>query len=601
MTGPMTASPTHVPTLARALGWITLERLAYMAIAALALILRLASLHVAPMSPVEAVQAMAALDLVTERGALTAAGASPLLLVLQWLTFLLAQATETAARIVPALAGTTTVLLAYGLRAELGRLGALAAALLLAVSSTLVFWSRSATGESLALLAGMALIVGLAGWRRSGGAGWLVWLAVALAGLLLSAPIGYSILLAAAPLAAMALLPAGNRRQAVAGLGTAGLVFVLVLLLGATGFFFLPGGLAAVAELPAAWLAGFTGSGTLAPDASAGVASSSLAMTGTSSVLGLGINLLWLEPLVLMAGLAGLVIGLRRRHWLAQGLGLWLAVALLLLLFRVAVLALPLALLGGLALAAFAEHFDLGEQRAEALALLVAGLAILGSVAVWLAQYTESWQAEPQMAFVISAGAALLVLVALLVAYVVIFGGRLTLQVGLALALIVLALLGLRGTLLTSHNRDGLRWGSWANAAGASGGPELRLALERLAMQRGTDLRDLPVAFLTAPGSETPALLRWYARGAVPASPAVGNSDLVWLGMDGDVAPSDSPSPQPSPTGRGGAFSGQSFGVAQSWSPASLRGQSLWRWLLFGQFDALQDEQRAVLWVQAEQ
>jgi hypothetical protein len=422
---------------------------------------------------------------------------------------------------------------------------------------------------------------------------------VALAGLLLSAPIGYSILLAAAPLAAMALRPARDRRHAAAGLGTAGLVFVLVLLLGATGFFLLPGGLAAVAELPAAWLAGFTDSEFASP---------SLAMTGPSSVLGLGINLLWLEPLVLMTGLAGLVVGLRRRHWLAQGLGLWLAVALLLLLFRagrspadVAVLALPLALLGGLALAAFAEHFDLGEQRAEALALLVAGLAILGSVAVWLAQYTESWQAEPQMAFVISAGAALLVLVALLVAYVVIFGGRLTLQVGLALALIVLALLGLRGTLLTSHNRDGLRWGSWANAAGASGGPELRLALERLAMQRGTDLRDLPVAFLTAPGSETPALLRWYARGAVPASPAVGNSDLVWLGMDGDVAPSDSPSPQPSPTGRGGAFSGQSFGVAQSWSPASLRGQSLWRWLLFGQFDALQDEQRAVLWVQAEQ
>jgi 4-amino-4-deoxy-L-arabinose transferase-like glycosyltransferase len=604
----MTASPTHVPTLARALGWITLERLAYMAIAALALILRLASLHVAPMSPVEAVQAMAALDLVTERGALTAAGASPLLLVLQWLTFLLAQATETAARIVPALAGTTTVLLAYGLRAELGRLGALAAALLLAVSSTLVFWSRSATGESLALLAGMALIVGLAGWRRSGGAGWLVWLAVALAGLLLSAPIGYSILLAAAPLAAMALLPAGNRRQAVAGLGTAGLVFVLVLLLGATGFFFLPGGLAAVAELPAAWLAGFTGSGTLAPDASAGVASSSLAMTGTSSVLGLGINLLWLEPLVLMAGLAGLVIGLRRRHWLAQGLGLWLAVALLLLLFRagrspadVAVLALPLALLGGLALAAFAEHFDLGEQRAEALVLLVVGLAILGSVAVWLAQYTESWQAEPQMAFLISASVALLVLVALLVAYVVIFGGRLTLQVGLALALVVLALLGLRGMLLTSHNRDGLRWGSWASVAGASGGPELRLALERLAMQRGTDLRDLPVAFLTAPGNETPELLRWYARDAVLQSPAADDPDLVWLGMDADVAPSDSPSLQPSPVGSGGAVSGQSFRVAQSWSPAGLRGRPLWRWLLFGQFDTLQGEQRAVLWVQAEQ
>ncbi|HSN76741.1 MAG TPA: hypothetical protein VL334_16840, partial [Anaerolineae bacterium] len=388
MTVPMTASSTHSPALARALGWITLERLAYFAIAALALVLRLASLHAAPMSPAEAIQAMAALDLVTERGAPPAAGASPLLLNLHWLIFLLTQAGETGARLTPALAGTITVLLAYGLRAELGRLGALGAALLLAISSTLVFWSRSASGESLAVLAGMALVVGLAGWRRTGGRGWMVWLAVALAGLLLSAPIGYSILLAAAPLAAMALLPAGDRRPAAAGLGTAGLVFVLVLLLGATGFFFLPGGLGAAAELPAAWLAGFTGSGVASPGLAttveSGVASPGLATTQASSVFALTINLLWLEPLVLMTGLAGLVVGLRRRNWLAQGLGLWLALALLFLLLRagrspadLAVLALPLALLGGLALAAFVEYFDLGEQRSEGIVLLVAGLAIL--------------------------------------------------------------------------------------------------------------------------------------------------------------------------------------------------------------------------------
>lgn len=145
------------------------------------------------------------------------------------------------------------MLLAYGLRAELGRLGALGAALLLAVSSLLVFWSRSATGESMALLAGMMLVVGLAGWRRSGGHGWALWLAVALALLLLSAPIGYSILICAAPLAAMALSPVttGQQRHAAAGLATAGLSFVLILLLGATGFFFNPGGLAALAELRA--------------------------------------------------------------------------------------------------------------------------------------------------------------------------------------------------------------------------------------------------------------------------------------------------------------------------------------------------------------
>lgn len=590
------AAPASHPTLERLLGWITLERLAYIAIGVLALLLRLANLDAAPMSPAEATQAMAALDLVNRAGALPASGASPLLLNLHWLIFLVAQAGETSARIASALVGTVTVLLAYGLRAELGRLGALGAALLLAVSSSLVFWSRSATGESLALLAGMMLVVGLAGWRRSGGPGWLLWLAAALALALLSAPIGYSILICAAPLAAIALLPRGEQRHAAAALATAGLSFVLILLLGATGFFFNPGGLAAVADLPAAWLRGF--SGAASPDGAA---------SGASSLLGLGMNLLWLETLLLGTGLAGLAIGLRRRAWLAQGLGLWLALALLLLLLRggrtpadLAVLALPLALLGGLALATAASYFKLAEHKAEGLALLVAGLAIITSVAVWLAQFTEAWKDQPPLTFLTTAGAVLLVLAALLVGYVAFFGRQLTARVGLALVLILIALLGLRGALLTSHNRDGLRWGSLAAVAGASGGPELRQALERLAAQRGTDLRDLPVAFLTAPGSETPALLRWYARGAAVRSPAAADAGLVWLGMDSDAAPGDSPSPQPSPTGRGGAYSGQSFRIAQTWSPNGLDGRALLRWLLFGRFDALDGEQRAVLWVAAE-
>ncbi len=586
MTAPMTAASTGRARAEQALAWLTMERLGYVAIGALALVLRLANLGAAPMTPTEAEQAMAALDLVANRGILPAAGASPLLLNLHWLIFLVAQAGETSARIAPALVGTATVLLAYGLRAELGRLGALGAALLLAVSSSLVFWSRSATGESLALLAGMMLVVGLAGWRRSGGPGWLLWLAAALALALLSAPIGYSILICVAPLAAIALLPRGEQRHAAAGLATAGLAFVLILLLGATGFFFNPGGFAALAELPAAWLRGFSGSETLR---------------------GLAMNFLWLEPLVLTVGLAGLVIGVRQRQWLALGLGLWLALAFLLLLLRAgrtpadaAVLALPLALLGGVALNAAVDYFHLEEHKAEGIVLLVAGLVILASTAVWVAQYTESWKGQPQTAFLTSAGAVLLILIALLGIYVVIFGGGLAARVGLAIALIALVAVGLRGTMLTSHNRDGLRWGSWAAESGASGGAELRQALQRLAAQRGTDLRDLPVAFLTAPGNETPALLRWYARGAAVRSPAAADAGLVWLGMDSDAAPGDSPSPQPSPTGRGGAYSGQSFRIAQTWSPDGLGGRALLRWLLFGRFDTLDDEQRAVLWVAAE-
>lgn len=586
MTASAATSSTQLPLLQRTLAWLTLERLGYAAIGLLALLLRLANLGAAPMSPAEAVQAMAALDLAASRGALPAAGVSPLLLNLHWLIFSLAQANEPWARLLPALAGSAIVLLAYGLRAELGRLGALAAALLLALSTTLVFWSRSATGESLALLAGMMLIVGLAGWRRGSGRGWALWLAAALALLLLSAPIGYSILLAAAPLAAIALAPAGERRPAAAGLATAGLAFAALLLLGATGLFFQPGGLAAMAELPAAWLAGWR---------------------GAESLLGLAASLLWLEPLTLLLGLAGLVVGLRRRNWLAQGLGLWLAVAFGLLLLRAgrtpadaAVLTLPLALLGGLALQAALDSLHLEEQRAEGVALLVAGLVILASIAVWLAQFVESWKGAPEAAFLISAGAMLAIMLALFGLYALFFGRAVTLRAALAVAVAALALLSLRGMALTSHNQDSLRWGSLASEVGASSGRELHSALERLAAQRGLDLFDLPVAFLTEPGQETPALLRWVGRGAKAGSPAVDGADLVWLGMETDRPPGDSTQLQPSLSGSGGAYSGQSFRLTQAWSPAGLDSRALLRWLLFGRFDALKGEQRAVLWVAAE-
>ena len=149
--------------------WLTIERMAYIAIGMLALVLRLVGLGQQVMAPGEAVQAMAALDLIRHTGAQPAGETSPLLLSLHALTFLVTHATEAASRVWPALAGTLLVLLTYGLRKELGRLGALFAALLLAVSSSLVFWSRSATGESFTLLAAMALIVGLAGWRRDPG------------------------------------------------------------------------------------------------------------------------------------------------------------------------------------------------------------------------------------------------------------------------------------------------------------------------------------------------------------------------------------------------------------------------------------------------
>ena len=552
---------------------------------ALAALARLTQLGFAPFTPGEATQAVAALPGVAGvAGAAT--GVSPLLLALHRLTFGLAQATDTSARLWPALAGVLAVALAMGVRRELGRLEALAAAALMALSSTLVFWSRNAAGESLAVLGGVGLVVALAAWRRNAG----VWpargVAAALALLVMSAPVAYSILLAAAPLIALALWSRSERHNAAAShaLRQGALVFALLVALASTGFFFAPSGLASVAELPAAWLRGF-GRAPAGPDG----------MAAASSLWGLGLTLVWLEPLVLALGLAGLVMGQRRRSWLVQGLSLWALLALGLAVVRpgrsaadLIPLVVPLALLGGLALAAVLRIGLAERRRAEVWMLLAAGLAALASATVWLADFASEWKAAPATPFLWSAGVAVLVLLALFAVYWLSFGPRLTGRVAALLAAAMLLLLGLRGMAMTSRNHDGLRWGSLDAVTGASGSVDVEAALAHLAMQRGTDVRDLPVAFLTAPGNDPPALLRWMARNTAQARgrplPPTDDSQRVWLGLASDLPPA-------------GALSGQSFRIAQRWSPDGLRGSALLNWLLFGHFDTLTAEQRAVLWV----
>lgn len=574
------------PLHRRLLAWLTLERLGYVALFVLALTLRLAKLGHAALSPAEATQAVAALDALAQRTALPASGVSPLLLTAQWLFFLLARPAEAAARILPALLGAAVVPLAYGLRHELGRLAALGTALLLACSATLVFWSRQATGEALVIFGSVALIVSLVGWRRGESAApWGV--AAALAVLLLSAPVAYSVLLAAAPLSLLAVLstpPPPRTRVLTAALG-----LLTVLFLGATGFFFLPGGLAATADLPAVWLHGFTrGADPLG----------SLTLVSTSTLPAALITLFWLDPLVVAVGLGGLAVGLRRRHWLAQGLSLWLLLALLLLVVRgsrttadLIVLMPPLAVLGGWGLVTFARRFDLGEYRREGLILLIAGLVVLLSTAVWLSEYTETLKGTPQPAFLISAAATLVILVALVAAYVVLFNRQLAGQVLLALAMLVLTLLGLRGATLISLNNEPLRWNSLEPVAGAADSFELTHSLAQQARLRGDDLRDLPVAFLTPPGNSVPALLRWVARDAVITTPNTDNPDLVLLALV-DASAEQQAAPGPN-------YSGQSFRIAQRWSPDGLTVANWLRWLLYGYYGAAQSQQRAVLWVPA--
>ena len=157
--------------------WLTVERAAYIAVAFLALLIRLFNLSLHPLSPPEAHQALAAWQLAQGQAVGMVSGVSPLLLSLNHLFFLLAHGSDALARFAPALAGAALVLLPYGLRPELGRRAALGSALLLALSPTAVVFARTVDGHSLALLGALLALVAvtrtLAGEPR-----WAAWAGV---------------------------------------------------------------------------------------------------------------------------------------------------------------------------------------------------------------------------------------------------------------------------------------------------------------------------------------------------------------------------------------------------------------------------------------
>ena len=121
--------------------------------------------------------------------------------------------------------------------------------------------------------------------------------------------------------------------------------------------------------------------------------------------------------------------------------------------------------------------------------------------------------------------------------------------------------------------------------------------LERLASQRGGDLQDLQVVLITPPGGEASPLLRWLTRDAqvrqaggiaVEDTPGGGQGDAVFVSLAGDAPP------------QAEGYSGRSYRIAQTWTPDGLRGKALWSWLLYGHIDALDGEQRAIVWVRAD-
>ncbi len=69
---------------------------------------------------------------------------------------------------------------------------------------------------------------------------------------------------------------------------------------------------------------------------------------------------------------------------------------------------------------------------------------------------------------------------------------------------------------------------------------------------------------------------------------AVSRATTIYISLADDAPP------------QAEGYSGRSYRVAHTWTPDGLRGKALWSWLLYGHVDALDGEQRAIVWVRAD-
>ncbi|NTU65817.1 MAG: hypothetical protein HGB05_21030, partial [Chloroflexi bacterium] len=295
---------------------ITAEAALYAGILGVAAVLRLWNLEASPLSTREAAQAVAAFN-----GAAIPAGSSPLLFGINQLLFGLFGTTvnDSGVRLAAALIGTIMVLLPFLFRLAIGRYGALTAALMLAISPTLVAASRSLDGSIVVAACTLAAIgfglryftlqkridlIGLAiaiGLGLTSGAG-LITIAVVLIPALW---IVYRWIATDEDRATLQQL-----RHEAHGLRDAVLIGGVTCVLAATTLLMRPSSLAGVPENLSAWLGAWSAVDSI-------------------GALRLFQILIVYEPLILCFGLASLIMSLRRMTGLTALLSVWAIGALI--------------------------------------------------------------------------------------------------------------------------------------------------------------------------------------------------------------------------------------------------------------------------------
>lgn len=550
------------------------EHLAAVGILGLALALRVLGLGSHPLQPGEAANAWESWSLA--QGASGSAAAGPLLVYGNALVFFLFGANDASARLLPALAGTAMVALPLILQRELGRFGSRVAMLLLAISPTLVYYSRQADPPILAAAAALSLVAFGAAAYRDGDRRALYAAAASAALLLLAGPPAYyfvGALLAYAFLRVSAggtRPPASVRRVGVAAPGP-----------GLAGAGILPSALRdratlvrAGLALGATWLVVTTGFLTNLHGVQEGVFDgvdgwlrSLTTPTGQSPFLYAAILATYELP-SLVFGLIG-AGSFARRPGILPGVLTWWALAVLVLgsfgaerpAGVAALLVPPLALLAGGLVDGVAR--DLAERRfrVDLGWFALGGTIILAGFGIALNHLSYPEPYVPDIILAIPVG----LLGAGLSAAVQAHGPRRTLRLLLAFGFAVLVVLNWRASTTVSQQAA-------ANPAdlfvGAGTSPDVRtLASDTSQVVNVLGLNGRPQQVVVARELAEP--LRWYLRGLpeVTVGDASGGPAIV-------ILPAGARAPV-------GTYAGQRYRVLSVSRPAPGNWKELWRWVAF--------------------
>jgi uncharacterized protein (TIGR03663 family) len=592
------------------------ETAAYIVIALLAAGLRFFQLGLRPLNGDEAMQALAAYRFVQEGIPAAPAGTVPALFTGNVVGFTLFGASDITARWLPVLAGVLLVLLPYGLRHRLGRGGALAASLLLALSPSAVYLSRSLDGAVLVAACGLAIAVGMINYVDTRHPGFL-YLAAGALGLGLCAGPGIYTLLLIFVLSGLVLFlgerllgrdTGGSSLQGAWGairgerglLAKAGAVLVATFGLVAMTLVLYPGGVGHAADLIGAWATRFL------PEAD-----------GNPVIYPL-LLLLRYEALILVLGLveAGRWV-LGRRAEASETpqpasafphtafLVFWAAMAIVLILIpghrpagNVLLAVVPLALLAGQGVARVWGWVT--RRSLWPAAGLVAIVALGVGIFIYLQVASYSQAGSTQTASV--AGVTLLArasyLIVALIGLLLIGvlgavawfwrGPDLVLAGGWLAALLALALFGFKATwgLNVAHAADPRELMIVRTTA-----PDVRLLVDRLealSLDKSGDAHTLPFTVDRATGPVVAWYLREFKKQTVVEDLSTPPDTLAAV----TLAVEDLPI--------GETFRGQGFPLQIHWLPWGLWGQDAIRWLWFNAASQPVVDQEVILWVSSQ-